>query len=105
MVSSDDADPDHDGLLNWMERIAGTDPTNAVSSLTVSPPTNSPVAAGQFVVCWQSVSGRTYAVMMATNLLVGFTNLATGVVATPPMNVHTDNTDSAAGRFYRVKVE
>jgi len=105
VVSGDDADPDHDGLLNWMERIAGTDPTNAASSLMVSAPTNSPMAAGQFVVCWQSVSDRTYAVMMATNLLTGFTNLATGVLATPPLNVYTDNTDNAAGRFYRMRVE
>jgi hypothetical protein len=104
-VSGDHADPDYDGLLNWMERVAGTDPTNAVSRLALSAPTNNPISAGQFVVCWQSVSGRTYAVMMATNLMAGFSNLATNIPATPPMNVHTDTVDNVPARFYRVKVE
>jgi hypothetical protein len=104
-VSGDHADPDYDGLLNWMERVAGTDPTNAVSRLALSAPTNNPISAGQFVVCWQSVSGRTYAVMMATNLMAGFNNLATNIPATPPMNVHTDTVDNVPARFYRVKVE
>jgi hypothetical protein len=104
-VSGDHADPDHDGLLNWMERVAGTNPTNALSRLALSAPTNNPLSAGQFVVCWQSVSGRTYAVMMATNLMAGFNNLATNIPATPPMNVHTDTVDNVPARFYRVKVE
>jgi C1A family cysteine protease len=104
-VSGDHADPDYDGLLNWMERVAGTNPTNALSRLALSAPTNNPISAGQFVVCWQSVSGRTYAVMMATNLMAGFNNLATNIPATPPMNVHTDNVNNAPTRFYRVKVE
>jgi hypothetical protein len=72
---------------------------------TAGTPTNSPVVAGQFVLCWPSVSGRTYAVMMATNLMAGFSNLATNIPATPPMNVHTDTVDNVPARFYRVKVE
>jgi hypothetical protein len=104
-ISDATADPDHDGLLNWMERAAGTDPTNAVSRLALSAPTNTPISAGQLVVCWQSVSGRTYAVMMATNLMAGFSNLATNIPATPPMNVRTDTVDNVPTRFYRVKVE
>jgi len=88
-----------------MERLAGTDPTNRVSCLALSVPTNAAAVFGKFVVSWQSVTGRTYAVMMATNLMAGFSNLTSHVSATPPMNVHTDNVGSVAGRFYRVMVE
>jgi hypothetical protein len=105
LVSGDNADPDLDGLLNWQERIAGTDPTNATSSLAFGTPTNSPVVAGQFVVSWQSVGGKRYSLLAATNLLTGFGPVSNNIPATPPMNVHTDSVGSAAGRFYRVRVE
>jgi hypothetical protein len=45
-------------------------------------------------------------VQAATNLVVvGFTNLATHLPATPPVNVHTDNVSGVGCRFYRVQVE
>jgi hypothetical protein len=57
------------------------------------------------VVSWQSVSGKRYKVMGATNLLTGFTNLATNIQATPAVNVYTDSVVSAETKFYRVKLE
>jgi hypothetical protein len=104
-VSGENADPDYDGMLNWQERVAGTNPTNALSSLVLSAPTNNMAAAGKFVVRWQSVTGRTYTVMAATNLIVGFTNLATNIWGVAPENVYTDSVGNAVQRFYRVKVE
>jgi hypothetical protein len=105
-ISGATADADGDGLNNEQEYWAGTNPTNALSSLVVYAPTNNIVAAGKFVVRWQSVSNRRYAVMAATNLIVGFTNLATNIWGVAPENVYTDNVENAVGtRFYRVKVE
>ena len=61
---------------------------------------------GEFVVRWQSATGRRYTLQAATNLLVGFdSTLATGIQATPPENVHTDNVNGVESRYYRVRVE
>ncbi len=105
-ISGATADPDHDGLNNEQEHWAGTIPTNAASCLVLYALTNNPAAPGEYVVRWQSATGRLYTVQAATNLLVvGFTNLATHLPATPPVNVHTDNVSSVGCRFYRVQVE
>jgi hypothetical protein len=55
--SADYVDTDHDGLNNWKEWCAHTDPTNALSVLTMLTPTNS---ASGWILSWQSVSGVTY---------------------------------------------
>jgi hypothetical protein len=69
-------------------------------------PTNNPVVAGGgFVVSWQSVTGRTYSVLAATNLMTGFTALTNGLPATPTVNVYTDKVNGAGQKFYRVGVE
>jgi len=104
-VSGATADPDHDGLNNQQEYWAGTDPTNALSRLTLYAPTNNIAAEGQYVVRWQSVAGKRYAVQATTNLVSAFTNVITNVLATPTVNVSTDNVGNAAQRFYRVMVE
>jgi hypothetical protein len=105
-LSGATADPDHDGLSNAQEYGAGTDPTNAASCLVIYALTNNPAAPAEFVVRWQSVSDHWYTVQAATNLVVvGFTNLATHLPATPPVNVHTDSVSGVGCRFYRVQVE
>jgi hypothetical protein len=52
-------DQDGDGLPTWQEFVAGTAPTDALSTLRVGCPTHAPVAP---VVTWMSVTGRWYAV-------------------------------------------
>ncbi len=104
-ISGATADPDHDGLNNEQEYWAGTDPNSASSCLTMYAGTNAPAAPGEFLVRWQSATGRLYTVQAATNLVVGFSNMVLHVPATPPINVHTDNVGSAEARFYRVQVE
>ena len=104
-ISSATADPDEDGLNNQQEYWAGTNPMNALSCLVLYAPTNNIAADGKFVVRWQSVSGKMYKVMAATNLLIGFADLATNIQATPTVNVHTDSVENAGQRFYRIKLE
>ena len=104
-ISGAMADPDHDGLNNEQEYWAGTIPTNAASCLVLYSFTNNPVAPGEYVVRWQSVAGKHYAVQATTNLLVGFSDLRTNILATPVVNVHTDNVNGAGQKFYRVVVE
>jgi hypothetical protein len=104
--SGPEVDPDQDGLNNQQEYLAGTNPTNALSCLILYASTNNMDADGRFLLRWQSVAGKRYTAMAATNLLTGFTNLIpTNLAATPDVNVYTDNVQNSVQRFYRVKVE
>jgi subtilisin family serine protease len=97
------ADPDHDGMSNLAEWIAGTNPTNAASVLHASvASTNSGGAA----VSWSSVAGKFYWVESSPNLEAGFTTIRTNVAATAPTNTVLDGA-ALPGRtyFYRVGVE
>jgi subtilisin family serine protease len=98
------ADPDHDGMSNLEEWLAGTNPTNAASCLRLTP--LSVTNASSIVVSWQSVTGKTYWLERSTNLLTGFSTISTNITATAPTNTLID-TDILPGntRFYRVGVE
>jgi hypothetical protein len=74
--SADFADPDGDGLNNWMEWRAGTHPLGADSVLRMLPPTKIVFA---YVVSWQAVSNRSYFLQRSTNL-IAFETIATNVL-------------------------
>jgi subtilisin family serine protease len=99
------ADPDHDGMSNLAEWLAGTNPTNSASNLrlTLSSATN----ATAVVLGWSSVAGKTYWLERSTNLLMGFdSTVATNITATAPTNTQTDTAILPGNaRFYRVGVE
>jgi hypothetical protein len=104
--SADYLDSDGDGLNNWQEYLAGTNPTNASSAFKITG--GQALPGGQFVLRWLSVSNRLYDVMRGTNLAAdagafvpvpGATNLA----GTAPQNTCTDSVSPASTRaFYRL---
>lgn len=98
------ADPDHDGMSNLAEWIAGTNPTNAASSLrltSISATNHSAIA-----VSWSSVAGKYYWLERTTNLTTGFGVIATNITATSPTNSATDTTAPPGNQgFYRIGVE
>lgn len=102
------ADQDADGLASWQEYIAGTNPTNLSSTLSLSCSVTPLSAAGStagFVVTWPSTPGRFYDLDRATNLLLGgFQPIAVQIPATPPENVYTDAVDGIDMATYRVRV-
>jgi len=102
-LTNDVTDADSDGMREWEEYIAGTDPTNRKSLLVI---TNAQMTAGaDFVLRWPSVSNRIYAVGRTTNLLIpGFAQAATNLPATPPVNVHTDAVPGLNNAAYRIQV-
>jgi len=99
------ADPDHDGMSNLAEWLAGTNPTNAASCLQLTLLSASDPNAA--VLSWPSVVGKTYRLERATNLLTGFNStVLTNIAATAPTNTETDTAILPGNaRFYRVGVE
>ena len=99
------ADPDHDGMNNLAEWIAGTNPTNAASVLRLT--LVSAINASNIVVNWSSVAGKNYWLARSTNLLTGFDSIVgTNITATAPTNTLSDTAVLPGNtRFYRVGVE
>jgi hypothetical protein len=65
-------DNDNDGMNNYSEYIAGTDPTDASSLFGVADATVVQDPRG-FAVQWDGVNGRTYQVYVTTNLVGSWT--------------------------------
>ena len=103
--SADNTDADGDGLNNWQEWRAGTDPTNALSALRLRSPA---VGAPGLSVSWQSVSSRSYYLERSTDLGAQppFVLVATALVGRPGMTTFKDTNAVGAGPFfYRVGVQ
>jgi hypothetical protein len=101
--SADYLDSDGDGMNNWQEYMAGTNPTNISSVFKIT--SSQMISSTQFVVRWSSVSNRLYEVLRATDLAVGASAFlplpgATNLVGNPPVNSWTDSVSRPS--FYRV---
>jgi hypothetical protein len=100
------ADPDHDGMNNLQEYLAGTNPTNAASRLAI---TSLVFTNGNVQVNWSAVGGRSYVVQ--TNSVPGnsFAD-ASSVIAVPGTNTTVTNyldpgvATNSQTRFYRIRL-
>jgi hypothetical protein len=96
------ADPDGDGVINSIEYIMGTNPTNAASLLKI---TSIHKAANGTTVAWQSVTNRHYQMMSRTNFLAGAWQNVGGVFTPAGTNSQILDTSATNGtHFYRVQV-
>ena len=97
------ADLDGDGMNNFAEYVAGTSPVNSLFYFMVA---STAVASNGFAVSWNVVTGRTYDVFSATNLMTGgiwqilppLTNITGGGAVT------VTDTNIFPLRYYRVRV-
>jgi hypothetical protein len=103
--SANYADSDGDGLNNWQEWRAGTDPTDALSVLRMLQPTVDPSGVS---ITWQSISGRFYFVQRADGFAVplSFQTIQSNIFGNTDTTTFIDPTLSPGGLvFYRVGVE
>jgi hypothetical protein len=103
--TADSLDTDGDGMTNWQEWRAGTNPTNALSVLRITPVSARGAVA---TLRWPSVSGITYSLERSTNLMVqpAFLPVQTNIAGTGgQITISDTNSTPSAPAFYRLSVQ
>ena len=91
-------DSDGDGMPDWMEYIAGTNPYDANSVLRITGINND----NQLV--WESVSNITYTVIATTNLSLPMLPVSPLIRASDSTTFWTDDSPDPTNKFYRIQV-
>jgi M6 family metalloprotease-like protein len=98
-------DDDGDGVPNWQEAIAGTDPRDPQSWLRITRAAYSGLD-NTLLLEWPSATNRTYRVLRSNSLQTAFQAVATNQPSTPPLNSFRDLTPGPSPAvFYRLEVE
>jgi hypothetical protein len=102
--SADYVGTDGDGMNNWQEWIAGTNPTNPLSVPRMQPLTNT---VSSVLVSWQSVANRTYTVERATALgaPAAFSAVATNLSGQNGLTTYSNTSPGQGSYFYRIGVQ
>ena len=84
VISGEIADPDGDGLTNWQEFLAGTDPQDANSVLQI---TSVRQTVDGLELTWKAVAGHSYKIALSANAAGPYLPLEETIVATGDIGV------------------
>jgi sugar lactone lactonase YvrE len=103
--AADTADPDGDGMPNWMEFLAGTSPIDFNSKLQFSSAEKSVVnGQAQTVVNWLTAPGRAYQVLWSAQPSGGAWSVLATVSGNGAVAACADTNAPAGSRYYRLRV-
>ena len=91
-------DYDGDGMLNWQEDFAGTNPLDATSKFSILGISN-----GQSILTWSSIPTRKYVVLSTTNLTLPLTAISSNITASTSITSYTNSLTNSL-RYYRIQV-
>ena len=104
-AAADNADPDGDGVPNWMEYLAGTDPTNPQSKLQVGISGWATVTNKlQARLNWLTAPGKAYELQSCNNLPPGNWTTIASVSGDGTVSSQSDTNSPAPSRYYRLLV-
>lgn len=92
-------DSDNDGMTDFAELLAGTDPFDPGSVLRITS-----LASGSQLVVWDSVPAINYQLLATTNLNEPMAPVSPIIPASGASTFYYDTLPGAASKFYRVKV-
>ncbi len=95
------SDSDGDGMSDYDEYVAGTDPLDPNSSMRFSGCGGGQTGPLGFTVTWSSSTNRLYSIEWTKDLMTNFVVLVTNISGTPPRNEYFHES-AESNAFYRV---